>query len=269
MSEQSTEVRVWAVPGIKEIDPGDDLGDEIAAAVCSHALESSDRALADGDILVVTSKIASKAEGRIVAADGREESITAETVRTVATRVHPSGDGTLRIVENRLGIVAAAAGVDSSNTPPGTVLLLPEDPDDSAARIRGTLRDRLGVEVGVLVSDTLGRAWRLGQTDAAIGLSGVRPVIDHRGDTDSSGQTLTATITAAADEICAMADLVKGKSRGLPVAVVRGLGHLCDSEALGARSLTRTGPDDMFALGTAEAMAEGYRLAQAGLPLPE
>lgn len=164
--------RVWAVAGLPEVQDGDDIAKLIAAA---------EPGLADGDVLLVTSKIVSKAEGRIVRADDREAAIDAETVRVVARR------GTLRIVENRQGLIMAAAGVDASNTPSGTVLLLPEDPDASARVIRDGLRDALGVEVGVVVTDTFGRPWRAGLTDVAIGAAGVRVLDDLRG-----GRTRTA-----------------------------------------------------------------------------
>ena len=199
--------RVWAVPGLPEVQPGDDLAKLIATA---------EPGLADGDILLVTSKIVSKAEGRITEAADREAAIDAETVRVVARR------GSLRIVENRQGLVMAAAGVDASNTPAGTVLLLPEDPDASAAAIRAGLRDALGVEVGVIVTDTFGRPWRDGLTDVAIGAAGVRVLDDLRGSTDKHGNPLSATVVALADELAAAGDLVKGKAGGLPVAVVRG-----------------------------------------------
>ncbi|MET8558138.1 coenzyme F420-0:L-glutamate ligase [Streptomyces sp. NPDC004959] len=232
---------VRAVPGIPEVAAGDDLAALVAAA---------DPGLADGDLVVVTSKIVSKAEGRIVAADSREEAIDAETVRVVARR------GTLRIVENRQGLVMAAAGVDASNTAAGTVLLLPEDPDASAARIREGLRAALGVRVGVLVTDTFGRPWRAGLTDVAIGASGVRVLDDLRGGTDAHGNPLSATVVALGDEIAAAGDLVKGKADGYPVAVVRGLGHLVTDAPEGARALLRDARDDMFRLGTSEAVRE-------------
>ncbi|MER7170750.1 coenzyme F420-0:L-glutamate ligase [Streptomyces mesophilus] len=232
---------VWAVPGLPEVQRGDDLAKLIADA---------EPGLADGDIVLVTSKIVSKAEGRIITADSREEAIDAETVRVVARR------GTLRIVENWQGLVMAAAGVDASNTPPGTVLLLPEDPDASARAIRDGLRDALGVEVGVLVTDTFGRPWRNGLTDVAIGAAGVRVLDDLRGGTDAYGNPLSATVVATADELAAAGDLVKGKAAGLPVAVVRGLpGAVGESDA-GARELVRTAADDMFRLGTSEAVRE-------------
>ncbi|MBT2482596.1 coenzyme F420-0:L-glutamate ligase [Streptomyces sp. ISL-94] len=234
----SYEVR--AVDGIPEVRAGDDLAKLIAVAAPG---------LRDGDVLLVTSKIVSKAEGRIVEADSRDEAIDAETVRVVARR------GPLRIVENRQGLVMAAAGVDASNTAPGTVLLLPEDPDASAAAIRAGLRDILSVDVGVVVTDTFGRPWRTGLTDVAIGSAGVRVLDDLRGGSDAHGNPLSATIVATADELAAAGDLVKGKAAGLPVAVVRGLAHVL-GEGSTARDLVRTPADDMFRLGTSEAVRE-------------
>ncbi len=238
MSTPSYEVR--ALPGIPEVRPGDDLARLIADAAPG---------LRDGDVLLVTSKIVSKAEGRIVRAGSREEAIDAETVRVVARR------GPLRIVENRQGLVMAAAGVDASNTEPGTVLLLPEDPDASAATLRDGLRALLSVDVGVVVTDTFGRPWRAGLTDVAIGAAGVRVLDDLRGGADAHGNPLSATIVATADELAAAGDLVKGKAAGLPVAVVRGLGHLVGG-ASSARDLVRAPADDMFRLGTSEAVRE-------------
>src|SRR5690554_7297473 len=167
-------MQVWAIAGIPEIREGDDL-----AAIIGDRFEGDQPR--DGDILVVTSKIVSKAEGRIVEAKDREQAITDETVRLVASREHPGG--VTRIVENRLGLVMAAAGVDASNTPDCTVLLLPLDPDASARSLAEALRDRFGVHIGVVISDTLGRPWRLGQTDAAIGAAGIRVFDDLRGTT--------------------------------------------------------------------------------------
>lgn len=240
---------VFPVPGLPEIAAGDDL-----AALIGDAVPP----LEDGDILVVTSKIVSKAEGRQVAAVDREDAITAETVRVVASREHPGG--VTRIVENRQGLVLAAAGVDASNTPEGTVLLLPEDPDASARALALALRERFGVRIGVILSDTLGRAWREGQTDAAIGAAGILVLDDLRGTADTNGRRLDVTVAAVADEIAAAADLVKGKTSGVPVAVVRGLGHLVtELDAPGARALIRPAEQDMFRLGTREAWDEGYR----------
>ncbi|MDX3063880.1 coenzyme F420-0:L-glutamate ligase [Streptomyces clavifer] len=240
--------RVWALPGMPEVRTGDDLAKLIAA---------TEPGLVDGDVLLVTSKIVSKAEGRIVEAADREAAIDAETVRVVARR------GTLRIVENRQGLVMAAAGVDASNTPAGTVLLLPEDPDDSARAIRDGLRDTLGVEVGVVVTDTFGRPWRNGLTDVAIGAAGVRVLDDLRGGTDAHGNPLSATVVATADELASAGDLVKGKASGLPVAVVRGLAHVVAAPGDaggGARAMVRTAADDMFRLGTSEAVREALHL---------
>jgi coenzyme F420-0:L-glutamate ligase/coenzyme F420-1:gamma-L-glutamate ligase len=251
-------LQVWALDGIPEITPGDDLVEIIARAAAGS--------LTDGDILVVTSKIVSKAEGRIIAAADREDAITAETVRVVATRPTPNG-GVTRIVQSRLGIVSAAAGVDASNTPEGTILLLPEDPDASARLIAAGLRERLGLRVGVLISDTLGRAWREGQTDHAIGAGGVQVFEDLRGSVDAEGRPLVVTMPCVADELCAAADLVKGKVDRRPVAVVRGRADLVGPLDLpGARSIVRPLERDMFRLGTDEAYAEGYAAGAASAP---
>ncbi|WP_019181794.1 coenzyme F420-0:L-glutamate ligase [Microbacterium yannicii] len=241
---------VWPLEGIPEITAGADL-----VGIISDAAGDT---LADGDIVVVTSKIVSKAEGRFVVADDREDAITSETVRVVATRTATTG-ATTRIVQNRLGMVSAAAGVDASNTPQGTVLLLPVDPDASARTLAHGLRDRLGVLVGVIVSDTLGRAWRDGQTDHAIGAGGVQVFEDLRGGTDAEGRPLVVTMPCVGDELAAAADLVKGKAARLPVAVVRGRADLVGSLDLpGARSIVRPLERDMFRLGADEAYAEGF-----------
>ncbi len=250
--------RVWALPGIPEVRPGDDLTKIVAAAAGAEGLPG----LADGDVLLVTSKIVSKAEGRMLRATDREAAIDAEAVRVVARR------GSLRIVENRLGLVMAAAGVDASNTEAGTILLLPEDPDASARALRDGLRDALGVEVGVVITDTFGRPWRTGLTDVAIGAAGVRVLDDLRGGLDTHGNPLNVTTVATADELAAAGDLVKGKTAGLPVAVVRGLAHVVagagsDGDAgveEGARALVRAPADDMFRLGTSEAVREAVTL---------
>jgi coenzyme F420-0:L-glutamate ligase/coenzyme F420-1:gamma-L-glutamate ligase len=251
---------VWALPGIPEVRPGDDLVKLIAEAVGS----ADGRGLADGDVLIVTSKIVSKAEGRIVEADDREAAIDAETVRVVARR------GPARIVESRHGFVMAAAGVDASNTPKGTVLLLPEDPDGTARRLREGVREVLGVTVGVVVTDTFGRPWREGQTDVAIGAAGVRVLEDLRGGVDMYGNPLGVTVTAVGDELAGAGELVKGKAAGLPVAVVRGLSQYvlpappAEEVASGpgetARALVRDAANDMFRLGTSEAVREAVTL---------
>jgi coenzyme F420-0:L-glutamate ligase / coenzyme F420-1:gamma-L-glutamate ligase len=163
--------------------------------------------------------------------------------------------GPTTIAQTRHGFVMAAAGVDESNTAPGTVVLLPEDPDESARRLRKTLRARLGVNVGVVITDTFGRPWRAGQTDTAIGAAGVLPVRDYRGEADAWGNTLDVTMAAVADEIAAAGDLVKGKSLQVPVAIVRGLSTLVtDADGPGARALVRPSGEDMFRLGAADVL---------------
>ena len=240
---------VTAFPGVPEIAPGDDLAAILATALTRHH-ETGD-GLDDGDVVLVTSKIVSKAEGRIVLADDREAAIDAETVRVVARR------GRTRIVENRQGMVMAAAGVDASNTPSGTVLLLPEDPDASARALRKRLRELTGRRIAVVVTDTFGRPWRNGLTDVAIGAAGIEVLEDHRGRVDAHGNELAMTVTATADELAAAADLVKGKTSGRPVAVIRGLGHLVTEEdGAGVRPMIRSAAEDMFRLGTSEAVRE-------------
>jgi coenzyme F420-0:L-glutamate ligase/coenzyme F420-1:gamma-L-glutamate ligase len=232
----SAPVTVIGVTGLPEVTAGSDL-----AALIADAAD-----LRDGDILVVTSKIVSKAEGRVVTAS-RDQAIEAETVRVVARR------GPTTIAQTRHGLVLAAAGVDESNTAPGTVVLLPEDPDESARRLRKALHGRVGVTIGVLVTDTMGRPWRAGQTDNAIGAAGVSPLRDHRGEPDTFGNILEVTVAAVADEIASAADLVKGKSRHVPVAVVRGLaGLVTEPDGPGARAIIRPAEEDMFRFGSAD-----------------
>jgi len=237
-----TPVALSALPvtGMPEVSTGDDL----AELIVRHF-----PALQDGDVLVVSSKIVSKAEGRAVQAPDREDAITAETVRVVARRRDT------RIVETRHGLVLAAAGVDASNVEPGTVLLLPVDPDASARAIRAGVRTRAGVDVAVVITDSLGRPWRQGVVDVAIGVAGLEPAHDLRGGKDGYGNLLEVTVVAVADEIAAAAELVKTKLGGVPVVVVRGLdAWLTESDGPGARALVRPAADDMFSLGTTEAM---------------
>lgn len=255
-------IQVWALEGIPEVAAGADLPRMILEAIGATGDQ-----LIDGDILVVTSKIISKAEGRSVHAEDREAAITAETVRVVATRARADG-GLTRIVQNRLGIVGAAAGVDASNTEPGTILLLPLDPDASARTIASAIRAETGVDVGIIVSDTLGRPWRDGQTDVAIGAAGVHVFDQLHGELDSAGRPLIVTQPCVADELAAAGDLVKGKISGCPVAVVRGMGRLVgDLDLPGASSIVRSSEKDMFRLGADEAhrigFDEGYRAAGA------
>jgi coenzyme F420-0:L-glutamate ligase / coenzyme F420-1:gamma-L-glutamate ligase len=235
-----TAVTVTPVTGLPEVTEASDL---------AGLIESSGTRLRDGDILVVTSKVISKAEGRLVRAD-RQAAIEAETVRVVARR------GETTVAETRHGLVLAAAGVDNSNTPPGTVALLPLDPDASARRLRKDLSGRLGVTIGVIITDTLGRPWRVGQTDVAIGAAGLLPVRDYRGQADSYGNALEVTLAAIADEIAAAADLVKGKTGGVPAAVISGLaGLVTGADGPGAAALIRPSAEDMFRFGSADVPA--------------
>jgi len=237
-------VRVYGIAGIPEVTAGADL----AGLIVEAAAAPGGPWLLDGDILVVTSKAVSKAEGRVVTMS-RDDAIAAETVRVVARR------GTTTIAQTRHGLVMAAAGVDESNTAPGTVVLLPEDPDESARQLRQGVRARLGVTVGVVITDTFGRPWRAGQTDTAIGAAGILPARDHRGEADAWGNVLDVTVAAVADEIAAAGDLVKGKARQIPVAVVRGLPELVTETAgPGARALVRPSEEDMFRLGAADVL---------------
>jgi coenzyme F420-0:L-glutamate ligase / coenzyme F420-1:gamma-L-glutamate ligase len=241
-------VEIRPVPGLPELRPGDDLAGLLAAAAPW---------LRDGDIVVVTSKAVSKVEGRLLAVPpdpvgrelARQAAITAETVRVVASR------GRTRIAQTRHGIVLASAGVDASNVRRDELALLPLDPDASAARLRAQLRGRLGIEVAVVVSDTIGRPWRIGLTDIAIGVAGMAALVDLRGAVDRHGNELELTEVAVADEVAAAADLGKGKLASVPAAVVRGLSTVDDKR--GARAMVRRAEEDLFSLGTAEALAAG------------
>jgi coenzyme F420-0:L-glutamate ligase/coenzyme F420-1:gamma-L-glutamate ligase len=253
---------VWGVTGIPEIAAGDDLVATIGDAIAAQAGASAIDGLVDGDILVVTSKIISKAEGRQVPAADRERAIAEDTVRIVAERVHPGG--VTQIVETRHGLIMAAAGIDTSNVPDGVALRLPEDPDASARRLCAGLRGRFGVRLGMVITDTLGRPWRVGQTDVAIGAAGLTVTDDLRGGVDANGRPLQVTIIVLADELAGAADLVKGKASNIPVAVVRGLRRLVTNlDAPGARTLVRSVDDDMFRFGSAEAYRLGYDAALA------
>ncbi|WP_102142819.1 coenzyme F420-0:L-glutamate ligase [Mycobacterium hubeiense] len=246
-------VELLPVTGLPEFRPGDDLADAIAAAAPW---------LRDDDVVVVTSKVVSKCEGRIVSAPEdpeerdalRRKLIDAEAVRVLARK------GRTLITENALGLVQAAAGVDGSNIGSTELALLPEDPDASAAALRAGLAERLGVTVGVVITDTMGRAWRNGQTDFAIGAAGLTVLHGYAGARDAHGNELLVTEVAVADEIAAAADLVKGKLTGIPVAVVRGL-TLADNGS-NARTLLRPGEEDLFWLGTEEAITLGRTQAQ-------
>jgi coenzyme F420-0:L-glutamate ligase / coenzyme F420-1:gamma-L-glutamate ligase len=213
---QGRSVSLIPVAGIGEVRPGDRLADLIVAAATGVASPL------DGDVVVVTQKIVSKAEGRLVSVDAEDPVshkavVESESVRILRRR------GDLIMSETRHGFVCANAGVDLSNVQRGQAALLPVDPDRSARRVRDGLRARLGVTVGVIVSDTFGRPWRKGVTDVAIGCAGVAGVVDLRGTEDAMGRTLMVTEVCVADEIAAAAELVMGKSTGVPVAIVRGV----------------------------------------------
>ncbi len=247
------ELTIMPVTGIGEIRPGDDLAAVIASAAPW---------LADGDVVLVTSKIVSKAEGRLVdvPAGGpereaaRQAAITAEAAEVVAER------GSTRIVRTRHGFVLAAAGVDASNVDPTRLVLLPVDPDGSARRLRAGLAAR-GRDVAVVVTDTMGRTWRNGLVDVAIGSAGIAPLRDHRGQVDGYGNDLTLTQMAVVDELAAAAELVKGKVDGVPVAVVRGLPY---SDGPGVvETLVRDSAEDLFARGTREARREAVFLRRS------
>jgi coenzyme F420-0:L-glutamate ligase/coenzyme F420-1:gamma-L-glutamate ligase len=239
--------------GIPEVRPGDDL----AALLVAAATGSGGPGLADGDIVVVTSKVVSKAEGRLVRGRDRDEVIDEQTEQVVAQWRGPNGRTV--IARTRHGFVLASAGVDASNVEPGTLLLLPHDPNASARLIRAGIRESAGVNVGVVVSDTMGRAWRIGQTDSAIGAAGIKVLDDLRGSLDSRGNPLDVTVRAVADEIASLAELVAGKATGVPAVVVKGLASLmlpAGDDGPGAASLIRPENEDRFRLGTAEAARE-------------
>jgi coenzyme F420-0:L-glutamate ligase/coenzyme F420-1:gamma-L-glutamate ligase len=238
-------IQIAPVGGVPEVRGGDDLAALIA--------ERAD--LQDGDVLVVAQKAVSKAEGRVVDLAEIEPSAQArdiagdddprrlEVVLRESARILRSRPP-LVIAETRHGFVCASAGVDASNAPgPGTVVLLPEDPDASAARIRERARELSGVDVGVIVSDSFGRAWRQGTTDVAIGVAGIRPLLDLKGVRDSAGYELHATVIAIADELAGAAELVLGKTNGIPAAVIRGV----DARGEGsARDLVMPAERDLF-----------------------
>lgn len=257
MSGGQPRYEAFGVPGLPQVRAGDDLAALVGAAVAEVSPGAGAGAgLRNGDILVISSKVVAKAEGRMMHGVGREAAIDAETVRVVARR------GATRIVQTRHGFVLAAAGVDASNVAPGAVVLLPQDPDASARRLRADLSRQLGVTVAVIVTDSFGRPWRTGLTDVAVGCAGLAPLEDARGRIDSYGNRLDVTITAVADELAAAGDLVKGKLGGVPVAVLRGLGSLVtEGDGPGARSLVRAADEDLFRLGTAEALAAGQQAA--------
>ncbi|GAB2444690.1 hypothetical protein GCM10027062_26040 [Nocardioides hungaricus] len=248
-----TRVEVVAPDGAPEVHPGADLVEALLPLVD----------LEDGDIVVVTSKVVSKAERR-VRRGTRDDALPGETVRVVARR------GPTTIVRNRLGLTLAAAGIDSSNVAAGHVVLLPEDPDASARGIRTGVRHRTGRNVAVVVTDTAGRAWREGQTDIAIGAAGLLVAEEYAGRTDAHGNELAVTLPAVADEIAGMAELVQGKLGGRPFAVVRGRADLVlppDEDGPGAASLVRPEGGDLFGFGAREAVVRALAGDPADRPV--
>jgi len=224
-------LEILPVDGVPEIRPGDDLGALLAERLAS---------IRDGDVVAVTQKVVSKAEGRVVAEEGvgRAAWIERETVRVVARR------GDLMIAETRHGFVCANAGVDASNVEAGFLTLLPGDPDASAERLRVGFAERLGVDVGVVVTDTFGRPWRQGLVNVAIGCAGLPALVDLRGATDHHGRELETTVVALADEVAAASGLVMGKSSRVPAALVRGLTTIAEPGR--ARDLIRPAENDLF-----------------------
>jgi coenzyme F420-0:L-glutamate ligase/coenzyme F420-1:gamma-L-glutamate ligase len=252
---QMPALQLIGLAGLPEVEPGDDLVALVVEAVRGAPLE-----VAAQDVFVITQKVVSKAEGRLVPLDTVEPSALArqwstasgkdarvvELVLREAVRIVRMDRGVL-IAETRHGFVCANAGVDTSNVAAGWAALLPEDADASARRIRDGLSAALGCTVGVIVADTFGRAWREGQTNVAIGLAGFSPILDYRGRTDPHGHTLQATAIAVADELAAAAELVMGKTRGVPVAIVKGGGSIGLVTGDGsARELRRRPEEDLF-----------------------
>jgi coenzyme F420-0:L-glutamate ligase/coenzyme F420-1:gamma-L-glutamate ligase len=249
-------LEILPVTGMGDVRPGADLVDLIANAAPW---------LRDGDILVVTSKIVSKADGRLVDVPtsgpereaARDEILAAETARPVARRGHTV------IVQTHHGFVMASAGIDASNVDRSQLVLLPKDPDASARALRSGLRDRLGLDVAVIISDTMGRPWRTGLVDVALGAAGIDALLDHRGQIDPYGNELHITQMALVDELASAAELVKGKREQVPVAVIRGLRSPASrqEDGPGAAVLVRGADQDLFSLGTAEARQAGLREA--------
>jgi coenzyme F420-0:L-glutamate ligase / coenzyme F420-1:gamma-L-glutamate ligase len=232
---------VFGIEGIGEIGPGSDLASIIADA----AAADPDTTLADGDVVVVTQKVVSKAENRLVAIDptdplSHKPLVEQESVRVLRRR------GELVISETSHGFVCANAGIDLSNVEAGYAALLPVDSDRSARRIRDGLRHRIGVDVAVVVSDTFGRPWRRGVTDVAIGCAGIAGIVDLRGTADALGREMQVTEVAVVDEVAAAAELVMGKASGIPVAVVRGLDPSWLRLGSVADEIIRSPADDLF-----------------------
>ncbi len=250
-------VQVHGLPTNHQFTSGDDL-----VAVFLEAL-TPEKELRDGDIIVITSKVVAKCEGRVVTGIyDRDVAIQGEAKRIVATKTHARGVTT--IVETHTGLILAAAGIDASNTEPGTIVLLPVDPDHSARVLREHFEKVTGRNIGVVITDTLGRAWRLGVTDHAIGAAGITVLDDLTGKPDAFNRTLEMTVVAVADEIAAASELVRPKDSLTPFALIRGLEHLVTKgHGPGAQAIVRPTEEDLFSLGTAESIALGKQEAVA------
>ncbi len=250
----TAEVRIIPVRGVGEVRPGDDL-----AGLLLTALDAAGQTLVPGDVLVITQKVVSKAEGRLVdpsrvepsafarqvAAQGRKDAAYYEVVLRESRRIVKMANGVL-ITETPHGLICANSGVDESNVAGGRVVsLLPEDPDASAARLRAAIREATGVTVAVIISDTFGRPWREGQVNVAIGCAGIAPLNDYAGISDPYGYTMQATLIAIADELASAAELAMGKIDGVPAAIVRGYAYTPSEEAT-ARRLIRDPRFDLF-----------------------
>jgi coenzyme F420-0:L-glutamate ligase/coenzyme F420-1:gamma-L-glutamate ligase len=233
------ELRVIPLPSVAMVVNGDDL-----VSMFLDALRAHGSVLEHHDLVIVTSKVVSKAEGQVVSFDGTEANkialIESESKRILRRR------GPLRITETHHGFINANAGIDLSNTEDGTAVLLPKDPDRSARRFRAELKRRTEVEVAVIITDTFGRVWRQGVTDIALGSAGVKPILDLRGTTDATGRTLEVTEVAIADEIAGAANLVLGKAEGTPFALLRGLDDSYFGEGAIKESIVRTANEDLF-----------------------
>jgi coenzyme F420-0:L-glutamate ligase/coenzyme F420-1:gamma-L-glutamate ligase len=250
-------IQVYGLPTNRQFMSGDDL-----VSVFLEAL-MPEKSLQDGDIIVITSKVVAKCEGRVVTGVyDREEAIAGEAKRIVAKKTHARGVTT--IVETHTGLILAAAGIDESNTEPGTIVLLPVDPDHSARELRERFEIMTGKTIGVVITDTLGRAWRVGVTDHAIGAAGITVLDDLTGKPDAFNRTLEMTVVAVADEIAAASELVRPKDSLTPFAIIRGLEHLVTKEhGPGAQAIVRPTEEDLFSLGTAESIALGKEQAVA------
>lgn len=240
---------VQPLKGLPTFVHGDNIAAIITPALAELSWPDGTQGPRAGDVLVIASKIVARAEGQLIPVQDREEAIDQETVREVARRTNPDGS-VMRIVQTHHGLVLAAAGVDTSNVPAGTALLLPQDPDASARGIRRGIYARFAMPLGVIISDTVGRPWRRGIADIAIGAAGIEPLHDLRGEEDDAGVQLQATIRNVADEIAGAADLVKGKINRCPVAVVRGVeDHVVDVDGPGAGVINRPVHEDLFRTG--------------------